>query len=115
MMLLIPLIDAALAFIQNLVALALAMKEGALWYAPFSFTGILVAKVTAVWASYLCIRRFIHPRRALVLAGLTVGALARAELALPRLRYGILTACDHSCASQKDGLERLVITANLTA
>jgi hypothetical protein len=115
MILIIPLISTALALIQNLAVLALGMKEGALWYAPFSFTDILVAEVAVAWAAYLCTRRFIHPRRALVRAGLTVGALALAELALPRLRYGILTACEHSCASDKDDLERLVITANLTA
>src|SRR5262245_31651735 len=95
MLFVIALIGTALALIQNLVVLAMGMKEGTLWYAPLSFGGILLAEVAAVWAAYIGTRKLVHSRRALVLAAVTAGVLALAELALPYSAFKVYAQKAH--------------------
>jgi hypothetical protein len=89
-MLVILLIGAALVLAQNFVVLMMGMKEGAIWYAPLSFGGVLLAELAALWAAYICTRRFIHSRQALLLAGATIVILAVADIALPVSSFTVI-------------------------
>ena len=103
MMTLIPLIGTVLALVQNLIVLTLGMKEGAIWYAPLGFGGVLLAECATLWAAYICTRRFMRSRQALILAGSTLAILVFGEIALPISTFKVLA----QKARRERGLDRI--------
>lgn len=83
MMLLIAVIATILVFIQNEAMFALGMKELAIFSFPFSFAGIFLLEVTAIWVAYFLLKKRAIRYRPLVFAGCAVLILAAGELALP--------------------------------
>jgi hypothetical protein len=81
----IALTATVLAFIQNMVMFSFGLKELAILSFPLSFTGIGLAQVISIWAGYFCVRKFLHARRSLALAGwviIVLGACTSGELFL---------------------------------
>jgi hypothetical protein len=82
-MLVIAIMATLLAFIQNMLVFSLGLKEMAIFSFPLSFVGIFLAEIALIWTGYFAIRKLVHRRHALVLAGWTIVVLGAAELMLP--------------------------------
>lgn len=83
MMLAIAIAATILAFIQNSVMFAFGMKELAILSFPFSFAGIFLFELTAIWVAYFLLRKRMFRRRILIFGGCAALILSAAELALP--------------------------------
>ena len=81
-MFIIALIATVLVFIQNLVMFGFGMKESAIFSSPLFFTGIFLGEIAAIWAGYICARRFLRRRRLLALGAWVIVVLGLAEVAL---------------------------------
>jgi len=88
---LIALTATVLAFIQNIVMFGFGLKELAIFAFPLSFTGICLIEIISIWLGYFFVRKFLHARRTLALAGWVITVLIAAELALPVSSFSMLT------------------------
>lgn len=83
MMLSIAIAATILAFIQNSVMFAFGMKELAIVSFPFSFSGIFLLELAAIWATYFFLRAKALRKKKLIFAGCSAFVLAAAEFVLP--------------------------------
>jgi len=102
-MFIIALIATFLAFVQNIVMFGFGMKEMAIYSSPLSFTGIFLTEIAAIWAGYVCARRFLRRRRVLALAAWVIVVLGSAEVALP----GSFFTIEVQYAGRKLALKRI--------
>jgi hypothetical protein len=102
-MIVIALIAIVLAFMQNVLMFAFGLKESAIFSSPLSFGGIFLAELIAIAAGYVCVRKYFHARRGLVLALWMTIVLGAAEFTLPVSSFA--TLAQH--AKRKRVLERI--------
>ena len=83
MMLAIAIAATILAFLQNSVMFAFGMKELAILSFPFSFAGIFLLELAAIWVAYFLLRKRRLRQKHLLFAGCALLILVAAEFALP--------------------------------
>lgn len=83
MLLVIAIAASILAFVQNSVVFAFGMKELAILTFPFSFPGIFLIELAAIWTAYFLLRNRTLRRKTVIFAGYAILILSAAEFALP--------------------------------
>jgi hypothetical protein len=83
MMLAIALAATFLLCLQNKPMFLLGMKELAIFSFPFSFAGIFLLQLVAIWVTYFLLRKRTIRHREFAFAGIAVLTLAAGELVLP--------------------------------
>lgn len=83
MILAIALAATFLLCLQNKPMFALGMKELAIFSFPFSFAGIFLLQLIAIWVAYFLLRNRTIRHREFVFAGVALLTLTAGEVALP--------------------------------
>ena len=83
MILSIALAATFLLCLQNMPMFALGMKELAIFSFPFSFAGIFLLQLIAIWVTYFLLRKMTIRHREFVFAAVALLTLAAGEVVLP--------------------------------